>query len=165
MKAQNIFLIIFLLSQFHINGQTEWTQVYKDDFDAPKLFFIESYDHGYLLMGRNRWSYPKFNWLIKTDINGAVLWEKTFGNGNDGINIYGLALNKSNDLFLVGRNSLVGDYADPMIIKLNNCGEKEWCKIFFSPGYQDYFRGLCTTSDGGCATIMLGESMGDKDYR
>ena len=164
MKAQNIFLIIFLLSQLHIYGQTDWTQVYKDDFDAPKLFFIESYDNGYLLMGRNRLSYPKYNWLIKTDINGNVLWEKTLGNGNDGIDIYGLALNKVNDLFLVGRNSLVGDYPDPMIIKLNVCGEKEWCKIFSSPGYQDYFRGLCTTSDGGCATIMLGESLNDKDY-
>jgi hypothetical protein len=149
-----------------INGfsQNEWPKVYHDGQDAPKLFFLESYDHGYLLMGRNRWSYPKFNWLIKTDINGYVLWEKTLGNGNDGINIYGLSLNNANELYLVGRNSLVGDYPDPMIMKLNKCGEKEWCKIFSSPGYQDLFRGICTTKDGGCATIMLGESLGDKDY-
>ncbi|MDT8393864.1 MAG: T9SS type A sorting domain-containing protein [Bacteroidales bacterium] len=164
MKTQNIFLIIILLLQLHASAQSEWVHVYHDDMDAPKLFFIESYDHGYLLMGRNKWSYPKYNWLIKTDINGNVLWEKTFGNGNDGINIYGLALNIENDLFFVGRNSLVGDYPDPMIMKLNVCGEKEWCKIFSSPGYTDYYRGLCTTSDGGCATIMLGESLGDKDY-
>jgi hypothetical protein len=164
MKTHNILLILMFIVQLQASAQNEWSRVYKDDFDAPKLFFIESYDNGYLLMGRNRLSYPKYNWLIKTDINGNVLWEKTFGNGNDGISTYGLALNNENDLFLVGRNSLVGDYADPMIMKLNKCGEKEWCKIFSSPGYQDYFRGICTTQDGGCATIMLGESLNDKDY-
>jgi len=164
MKTKSTFLFLLFLIQLQIIGQNDWVRVYHDEQDAPKLFFIEYYDHGYLLMGRNRWSYPKYNWLIKTDINGNVLWEKTFGNGNDGINIYGLALNNDNELYLVGRNSWVGDYADPMIMKLNTCGEKQWCKIFSSPGYQDYFRGLCTTSDGGCATIMLGESLNDEDF-
>jgi len=164
MKAQNIFLIIFLLSQLHVNGQTEWTQVYKDDFDAPRLFFTEHYDHGYLLMGRIHWGYPRYNWLIKTDINGNSLWEKTLGDGINATKIYGLETNFNNDLYLVGYYGMVGDFPDPMIMKLNACGEKEWCKIFSSPDYTDYFRGLCTTRDGGCATIMLGESLNDKDY-
>lgn len=156
------FIIIFWsLSGF---SQSDWTKVYHDDQDAPKLFFTEYYDHGYLLMGRIHWGYPRYNWLIKTDINGNSLWEKTLGDGINAINIYGLEINVNNDLYLVGYNGLVGDYADPMIIKLNECGEKEWCKIFSSPGYRDYYRGLCTTLDGGCATIMLGESLNDKDY-
>ncbi len=32
---------------------------------------IETYDKGYLILG----GYQAFSWLIKTDINGNILWE------------------------------------------------------------------------------------------
>jgi hypothetical protein len=164
MKTQNIFLLLLFMIQMQVICQNDWVRVYHDELDAPKLFFLESYDHGYMLMGRVHWGYPRYNWLIKTDINGNAIWEKVLGDGVNAINAYGLGLNYDNDLYLIGYSGLVGDYPDPMITKLNVCGEKEWCKIFSSPGYTDYFRGLCTTSDGGCATIMLGESLNDEDY-
>jgi len=160
------FIIILFVALLSIQGiaQNRWMKVYHDDDDAPKLFLTESYDHGYLLMGRIDWPYPRYNWLIKTDINGNILWEKTIGDGINVIDIYGIELNKYNDTYLTGVRGLVGDYPDPMIIKLNKCGEKEWCKIFSTPGNSDKMQGLCVTKDGGCAAILVDGTLNDKDY-
>ncbi|MEA3478310.1 MAG: hypothetical protein U9R60_09040, partial [Bacteroidota bacterium] len=60
-------------------GQSRWTNVYHGEKSAPADYFIESYDHGYLIVGRHSANYPHFAWLMKTDINGNILWEKSIG--------------------------------------------------------------------------------------
>jgi hypothetical protein len=156
MKALKYLFTLTLLLLF-INGlsQNRWDKIYHDEINSPKLRFIESYDYGYLLMGRVQPNYPRYNWLIKTDINGNKLWEKTLGEGINTIRIFELSLNNENDLYLGGGTMILDPYYDPFIMKLNECGEKEWCKILPSPGNSDYIYSICAAPDGGCTAVML----------
>ncbi len=156
---KKIFISIIAIAFINIVPfcQSRWVNSYHTDQNAPKGRFIEHYDHGYLLTGRRNSLAPRYNWLIKTDINGDVLWEKTIGDGEyTGIFIWGIEMNSDKDIYLSGLTTIEDPYgyADPMLIKLNQCGEKEWCRIFPSVNHVDYGYDLCTTPDGGCAMIL-----------
>jgi len=90
---------------------------------------IETYDKGYLICGG-------FNdlgtWLIKTDINGNVLWQKT---AIADVPSTSFAMIQTSDTGYVIAGGIAGAWGfyDPMIAKLNACGEREWCRTF--PGY------------------------------
>jgi hypothetical protein len=63
---------------------------------------IESYDKGYLLLGKFGANYSKYNWLIKTDINGEVLWEKTIGDGQHAIVFDEISEDQSGNIYKAG---------------------------------------------------------------
>lgn len=118
------------------------------------LDILVDYDNGYLISGRIVPNYPKYNWLIKTDINGEILWEKLIGDGQNSIVLINMDKNHQGDLFLVGVTGAYGDYSDPFIIKLNPCGEKEWCMAIPSYDNMDYAYDVVALEDGGC-TVSL----------
>ena len=151
-KTLKILILVFICGT--INAQSRWVHTYLDDLDATRAAMITTYDHGYLLSGRHRPNWPKYNYLIKTDINGEVLWNKTLGDGNNGILPWGLGMNREGNIYFSGSFGVVGAYKDPLILKLNACGEKEWCRIFPTEGYHDYGFGLCVAPDDGVAFIM-----------
>ncbi len=93
-------------------------------------------------------------WLIKTDINGQVLWEKTFGAPDSYISFYYLDINQSGEIFLSGASSNNDTSTDPFVIKLNACGEKEWCLDFSTPDHFDYAYTIVALEDGGCAVLL-----------
>ena len=133
------FLIILLhIMMYQVNAQSRWTKVYHGEKDAFGHYFTESYDFGYLLVGKHGHNYVHFNWLIKTDINGDVLWEKTIGEASSFIGIFSIDMNDAGELFFAGATTFFDTYNDPMISKLNLCGEKEWCKVFYTPENFDY---------------------------
>ena len=142
-----------------------WPKIYHDEINAPSIYLINSYDCGYLITGRVKPNYPRYCWLIKTDINGEVLWEKTIGNGINTIILNGIGMNAEGSIYLSGSTMIEDDYgySDPFVMKLNACGEKEWCRVFITPNHPDYGKSLCITSDGGCAMLLslTGENLYD----
>lgn len=118
------------------------------------LFLTSSYDNGYLVSGRQEPNFAKYNWLIKTDINGGILWEKMIGNGINSIYLLGMQMNNNGSLFLCGGTKTEDPQGDPIIIKINPCGEKEWCKIYYTEDNLDYARCVATTPDGGTAITL-----------
>ena len=68
----------------------------------------------------------KYGWLIKTDINGNVLWDKKFGNGIYECYILGIDKTFDGGLIISGGIASIDKMHDPMFIKLNACGEVEW---------------------------------------
>jgi hypothetical protein len=160
-------ILMTMVMQVSLMAQGRWVRTYHDDISAPYVNILKSYDQGYLLTGLINANYPRYNWLIKTDINGEVIWEKIIGQGINTILLYGMGMNNSGDIYLSGSTTIEDayGYTDPMLMKINACGEKEWCRIFTTPDHPDYGFGLCTTSDGGCAMILgfTGEPfMGDR---
>jgi hypothetical protein len=112
---------------------------------------IEQYDKGFLLGGSTDNSkYAKIN---KMDVNGNLLWSKSFGNGQyqmivrnidktmDGGFVFCLDGTKYNSL-------------DAYIIKLNSCAEIEWCKVMYTPDYYDLSWRIKQTHEGDF--ILLG---------
>ena len=130
---QIIFTGLLVASSCNIFAQT-WPKMYGEigrmDFSYE---ICESYDNGYYILGGydNSNFVPKYTWLIKTDINGEVLWEKILQcNGF----VKSFAIEPANDGgLLIGGGILLNEFGlnyFPYVVKLNSCGDKEWCKVF-----------------------------------
>ncbi|MCK9401282.1 MAG: T9SS type A sorting domain-containing protein [Bacteroidales bacterium] len=150
-----IFLLIGLIN-YGSFSQSRWLMHYMDAFNAPVKDLKISYDNGYLLSGWISPNLPHYSWLIKTDINGEVLWQKLIGGANNStLAIEEICLNSVGEIFLCG-GTMSGNDANPMLIKLNACGEKEWCTEFSTTSDNDFFWDVVCTPDGGCAVLVYG---------
>jgi len=129
------YFLALIIGFYYCNsfGQ-RWETIYGNPgTDEAFSDLIETYDHGYLIC-----SFFEVNngcWLIKTDVNGSMIWEK-FLTWQD-VSIFGGFVDQDcmGNIYL---SSVV--YGDPtgywpMITKLDSCGEKAWCRVF--PNY-DY---------------------------
>lgn len=150
-----ITYLLFQFVLFALTGysQSRWVKIYHDEQDAPMKYIQKSYDKGYLLSGKSGANYSKYNWIIKTDVNGENLWEKTIGDGIHSIVLFEMALDDGN-LYTCGESRHQDPYGDPILIKLNACGEKEWCKVLYSEDHHDFAHCICPTPDGGCAVTL-----------
>jgi hypothetical protein len=155
MRSIIIIIILLVTISVNVHCQSKWTKLIYGDKSAYGRSFIESYDHGLLLLGTHGHNAVHYNWLIKTDINGNLLWEKTIGNSNS-LNTFGqLAIHYSGNIFLVGITTEYDADGDPIIMKIDSCGEKQWCRIFYSPDNMDYSNLVVSTDDGGCVAVLM----------
>jgi hypothetical protein len=136
-------------------AQSRWINTYYGEKDAWGSFFTESYDNGYLILGKHGSNAVHFNWLIKTDINGAIIWEKTFGNELSYLTPLHISVNELGDIFICGSERISDDYSNPVIVKLDSCGGKQWCKIFHTPGIWDYAFHTLALNDQGCIVLII----------
>ena len=128
--ANKIYFTMFLClcCFFNANAQV-WPKYYGLPNSKERAKdIIEAYDKGYLILG----SYPQFSWLIKTDINGNVLWEKIIDNyPREAATAQAIEVTADGGILLCGMAlSGFSNKNCPFVMKLNACGEKEWCKIF-----------------------------------
>jgi hypothetical protein len=123
MKALLTYFII-LISGVSIS-QT-WPKYYGEpDRQEYTSDVIETYDKGYLICG----GFPNYSWLIKTNINGDTLWSKILT--CEGINWMNAVVQSGDGGFLIcGTVKYDNSGYFPVVLKLNACGEKEWCKSF-----------------------------------
>ena len=155
MRLKFVYILLLVMQPLIVICQSRWTNIYYGEKDALADYFIEYYDHGYLIAGRHGSSYAQYGWLIKTDINGQILWEKTFGEEDSRITILSIDNNNSGKLYCTGITNYYDESRDPIIIKLDSCGEKEWCRVFYTPGNMDYSNLVQATDDGGCVAVLM----------
>lgn len=151
-KTFLIILIIFL----NINTYCQdWVRIYGDYISAYPYDLIETYDKGYMIAGKiNQGEIPKYGWLIKTDVNGEILWDKKFGDTEYGSLIHSVSQTKDGGYIILGGTRMYDLKYDPFIIKLNACGEKEWCKIFCNPNDYDFGMKIKPLSSGGYIAMI-----------
>jgi hypothetical protein len=166
------YIIFALLALFFIaagaQNDTTWPKVfwkYKVTYNSD---LIETYDKGYILLNSIR---PDtlgikhiWTWLVKTDINGEVLWEKTIGNGIHTTGFGFITATDDGGCVLGGATYLLDYLADPFFMKLNACGEKEWCRIFYQAGPNTTYCGgrNIYPVPGGDGYIALVKSWGNE---
>ena len=148
-------MIIFLTISMSSFNQEEWIRSYHENETALFRNITESYDNGYLLSGWLDTSFPNFNFLIKTDINGYTLWEKTIGSWEYVSTIHGINQNDEGAIFITGSTYKESSWGgDPYVMKLNVCGEKLWCNILHTPNNEDNAYQIIPTDDGGCHVAL-----------
>lgn len=123
---------------FYAEAQS-WPKIFGDDIHAYVQKTLEDYDNGYII-GGSVLSDPNtllYAWIIKTDINGIELWDKKFGDGINKFFLQSCAKVLDSGYIICGGTSLEDPLLDPLFVKLNLCGELEWCKIFISDGHNE----------------------------
>ena len=155
MVLRKILLILLLwISVFEVQAQSRWITGYYLEKDAVGYSFVEAYDYGYFIVGKHGHNYVHYNWLIKTDINGQELWGKTIGNPSSYTTIVHTDIIEYGKSYCAGTTTFYDEYGDPLIIKLDSCGNKEWCKVFYTPDNFDYANFVMAMDDGGCIAIL-----------
>ena len=129
MKRVVLFIIGVMLFSIDLIYSQTWPKYYgQTNRKDRSKDIIETYDNGYVLLG----SYPGFSWLIKTDINGNLLWDKIIDNAPNPVGTT-QAIESSSDGGILAAGIALSGLSNkycPFVMKLSACGEKEWCKIF-----------------------------------
>ncbi|RLD35763.1 MAG: hypothetical protein DRI83_06350 [Bacteroidetes bacterium] len=145
-----LLLCLFLSA----HAQNRWSKVYYQESDAIGTAISDSYDPGILVAGKHGHNSSNYAWLVKTDVNGDLLWEKTIGDPSSNIKISDISQNQYGDLFIAGLTGYYNNiYYDPLVMKFNSCGEKEWCKVFYTD-WNNSAKHIVSTRDGGCVAVI-----------
>jgi len=149
------FLFYLLFCNYPSLSQI-WPKAYLSDLGTHPYSVIEYYDHGYLIGARYLTpdGLPINGLLIKTGINGEMLWYKAFGENNDGSGIFDVNQTTDGGFVVAGTTHQYDSWGDPFIMKINACGEKEWCRIYTStPDTFDYANSIYPVPGGYIAYI------------
>ena len=152
-------LVTLIFCQFILKAQ-HWPVIIGDNISTANATLVEDYDKGYLLGNWNlsASAYPNYGWIVKTDINGDLLWDKTFGDGAYAMGFSDVKRNSDNAIVIAGS---IGKYdniyhLDPLFLKLNVCGEVEWCTVLHKEGStgDDYGIRIVELPDGGYIGLL-----------
>jgi hypothetical protein len=162
MKRKFLFIcfICFILGAQNVYPQ-QWIRRYFPNRENYPHWVLESYDKGYVISGCfSQYSAPTWGLLIKTDINGYVRWFKSIGQKGDGTSISNVDRCNDGGLILGGATCQLEAWHDPLFLKLDKCGNKEWCKIYYTPVpnkvWDSYSQRIYQLPDGGYISLVLG---------
>jgi len=155
-----VVLLIFSLAVSVEASPAVWSQTYGGTEEDWASLVVTS-DGGYAIVGTTR-SYgagvEEF-WLVKTDVFGNVLLNKTYGGQSSDI-AYSLVEASDGGYVLAGyTTSFEVTYADYMLVKTNERGFVEWIKTYGGRGWDKAYS-VVATSDGGYALAGYTESFG-----
>ncbi|MCF8236073.1 MAG: T9SS type A sorting domain-containing protein [Bacteroidales bacterium] len=126
-KLKFYILILFIVNTISISGQN-WEREYGLDNRREQIFSsCTSYDKGFIMGIRVNDSKI---WIIKTDVNGEVLWSK-FIISNENIYLESIDCSNRGEIILTGAYLELDEHGDPFILKLDSCGNKAWCKVAY----------------------------------
>lgn len=136
MKRNILTVVLVFNFVLSFSQKEDWIKLFAPTL--PNIYttsrdLIETYDKGYLITSvqtNPSSTVYKWGWLIKTDINGNILWEKKIGDGEQMLSFTEMVQSPDGGYLLSGTTDLMeGSYGDAFFMKLNACGEKEWCRV------------------------------------
>ncbi|MBM3437059.1 MAG: hypothetical protein FJY07_12685, partial [Bacteroidetes bacterium] len=143
-----IFLILALFASTSLFAQ-KWANVIgQPGIDEYSQRVIEHYDKGYLITGGITPVENTHGLLIKTDINGIVLWDKIIG-VPDQVLFEKIIYDEEGNLYILGVTTQQIDPLWPMVLKLNPCGELLWCtQLYFDEFMYGFFTDAILLENG-----------------
>ncbi len=157
----------FWLVKTDSNGNMQWNRAYGGESTDEAFSVIQTSDEGYAIAGTT-WSYGSGgsdSWLVKTDSNGNMQWNKTYGGeGYEGAR----SLIQMNDGgYVIGgyTGSFEPPYSSFWLIRTDSVGNVQWNKTYGGAGYEMALS-MVKTSDGGFGLAGWTDSYGagDIDY-
>ncbi len=132
-----------------INGNEEWNKTFGETKNDEGQFIVQTDDGGYIIVGYTISENPDISgaiWLIKTDINGDIEWDKTFTRS---LFDKGTCVKQTNDNgYIITGCSDVSGMSDLWLIKTDHKGNIIWDNIFGGV-MEDSARSVDQTNDGG----------------
>lgn len=149
---RELFFVWIILLSINCTAQT-WPRIFGLEQQAWGADVMECYDKGYLVLSQLDPGWGGTTnmqaWLIKTDINGNTLWEKRVYHPSYNNAFNDITITSDGGCIMIGSTTrLDSDAFDIMFMKLNACGEKEWCTILTTPDVADYGLKVQPISDG-----------------
>ncbi|MFH1297558.1 MAG: T9SS type A sorting domain-containing protein [Bacteroidota bacterium] len=149
--------ISFYVHQFTIPDTTQiWPKIYGGNLFTWGEDVDETYDFGYLITG-DFVSYSGVftkGILIKTDINGNLLWERRIGGDQYYLGINNSDMTYDGGLITIGSTAELDEYYDAFIMKLDACGNSDWCKIYSVPNDLDDGVDIVQLPDDGYLALI-----------
>jgi hypothetical protein len=147
------------------NGEVEWKKTFGGSNDEIGKSIYITADGGYIIVGSKEIEGQGMNdiYIIKTDSNGNLDWEKTFGGMDDD---YGNMVQQTPDggYIVVGTTQSYGaGDKDIWILKLDNFGVEEWNKTVGGP-WTDLGEALCQTKNGYFVVVGSSNSLGNGNF-
>jgi hypothetical protein len=127
-----VFCYLIIISQ--LVASQNWIKTYYLNKATFPMRVFEQYDKGYLLSGF--WfsppGYYNYGWVMKTDVNGNTRWIKSYGDQNilNGTIFTGARNTSDGGSVFTGWTYEYHHKSDPIVMKTNACGEKQWCRIY-----------------------------------
>ena len=139
-----------------------WPKVYFPGKTLGGLDVTESYDSGYLITGTFVNNYGTFTSgiILKTDVNGNALWQRHILTPENNFNVASRTYNTldggsvSTGMTTVVDNCQSYDCQDAWVIKLDACGNKQWCNIYSVPFDLDYGVDVVQLSNGNIILLI-----------
>jgi len=160
-------ITFFIFFKWGVVYTQTWPIIYGDNIVAFNRCMIEDYDHGILLSGNtgNSQVQAKMAWLLKIDVNGNILWEKSYG-GVDYYSYFNIVRKVSNEGCLLAGSTSKYDNEnkfDPLFMKIDPCGEIEWCTTIHDEtiSWNNYGTGIIELADG--SSVGMVKYYGNKD--
>jgi len=143
---------IFLLKLDSVGNQ-QWLQIFTGIFDQMALYVEQTSDGGYIVSGNDRsLTGGDSMYLIKTDSNGSIIWNKIFGEGYVAKRVHQI-LNGGYVMIGYGFNP-PSNNRDICVVKTTNTGDTLWMKYYNIA--DDWGTSILETSDKGL--ILCGYS-------
>lgn len=174
MKTKLVALFAFLMSLVVFSQQApaiQWQKSYGGTLFEYAYAMEQTADGGYVVTGyassndgdvtgTHNSPYPDY-WVIKSDNDGVLQWQKTFGGSNNDV-AYSIAQTTDGGYILAGWSSSVnGDvtghhgsttYSDYWVVKIDGAGNLQWQKSLGGLNI-DEARSIIQTSDGGYLVV------------
>src|SRR4030042_3672876 len=140
-------------------GNMDWNLTYIRDTSGGSLdwghaFSVTQTNDGGYMIGASVRHHPDHStgdwdgWLIKTDANGTVQWDKPYGGSSDE-GIHGVLQTGDGGYIFVGTTLSYGSGSgDVWLVKTNDNGIQQWAKTFGGSNWDDG-NSIAKTSDGG----------------
>jgi hypothetical protein len=155
---KNLFVLLLSLTiSIPVFAQNTWPAIYVNPLlgSIPENIY-EYYDGGYLLLSVtiNEEGYVMGGWLVKTDANGEILWQRTLTEPYTDHAWYRMMQPTADSGTIVtfstrhAEANPYGTFGDAAYMKLNACGELDWCKIISLPGRDNFPHDVVVVNDG-----------------
>ena len=113
-------------------GNMEWNQIYGGAKDDCARSLVAASDGGFALAGDTKSfgaGYADF-WLVKTDANGSMEWNQTYGRTGYDV-VYSLVAASDGGFALAGYTDPYGaEYEDFWLVKTDVYGNMEWSQTY-----------------------------------
>ena len=159
-KALSLWVIVLAVSSLPLGAQG-WEKAFGGNKEDQGLSVIQTIDHGYLVVGFSE-SFPNGSdqdidvYIIKTDVDGAMVWDTTY---DVGLTEYGnAALQTADGGFLIAGEASFESTQGPFeayLLKITDRGKYQWSYTYAdAPGTSIRIKDVAVSPDGGY--LMVG---------